>query len=74
MLQTTQLKQSERSKAMDARERELERLLSEEQEQLYKISGMSKEAAKEQLLRRVERDLSDEIGALIMKHEAEVKN
>jgi ribonuclease Y len=73
MLQTTQLKLSERGKAMDARERELERLLQEEQEQLYKISELSKDAAKEQLLKRVERDLADEVGALIMKHESEVK-
>ena len=38
MLQTTQQKLSERAKAMDARQKELTRVLNEEQEQLYKIS------------------------------------
>ena len=73
MLQTTQLKLTERNKATDARQKELDRLLKEEQEQLYKISGLSKDQASAQLLRRIERDLSDEVGALIMKHEDEVK-
>ncbi|MCH2210425.1 MAG: ribonuclease Y [Fuerstiella sp.] len=73
MLQATQLKLTERSKATDARQKELDRLLNEEREQLYKISGLTKEQASEQLLRRIERDLADEVGALIMKHEDEVK-
>ena len=73
MLQATQLKLTERNKATEARQNELNRLLKEEQEQLYKISGLTKEQASEQLLRRIERDLSNEVGALIMKHEDEVK-
>jgi len=73
MLQATQIKLTERNKATDARQLKLDRLLSEEQEQLYKISGLSKDQASEQLLTRIERDLSDEVGALIMKHEDEVK-
>ena len=63
MLQATQIKLTERNKATDARQLKLDRLLSEEQEQLYKISGLSKDQASEQLLTRIERDLSDEVGA-----------
>lgn len=74
MLQTMQLKLTERNKATDARQKELDRLLNEEREQLYKISSLSKEEASQQLLKLIERDLSDEVGALIMKHEEEVKS
>lgn len=73
MLQVTQQKLSDRSKAMEARQNELNRLLKDEQEQLYKISELDREAAKVLLLKRLETELSDEVGALIMKHEADVK-
>lgn len=74
MLQTTQQKLSERAKAMEARQKELTRLLTEEQEQLYKISELDRDAAKDLLLKRLETELSDEVGALIMKHESTVKD
>ncbi|APZ96170.1 ribonuclease Y [Fuerstiella marisgermanici] len=73
MLQTTQQKLAERAKAMEARQTELNRLLKEEQEQLYKISELNHDEAKSLLLKRLETELSDEVGALIMKHESEVK-
>lgn len=73
MLQTQQQKLTERSKAMDIKQKELTRILKEEQEQLYNISGMNESAAKDLLLKRVEDDLSNEVGALIMKHEADIK-
>lgn len=74
MLQATQLKLSERAKAMDARQKELSRVLKEEQEQLYKISELNRDAAKDLLLKRLETELSDEVGALIIKHESTVKD
>lgn len=73
MLQTTQQKLAERSKAMDAKEAELNRLLKEEQEQLYQISGLSRENASDLLLKRLEREMAEETGALLMKHEADVR-
>ena len=73
MLQGTQQKLADRSKAMDARQKELNRILKEEQEQLYKISELDKEAAVILLLKRLETELADDVGALIMKHESEVK-
>jgi ribonuclease Y len=73
MLQTTQQRQAERSKAIDNREKELERTIREEQEELHKISGLSKEAASERLLKRIEQDLQNEAGGLIRKHEQELK-
>ena len=73
MLQATQQKLAERGKAMDIKQKELNRILKEEQEQLYSISGLDQKAAKDLLLKRLEADLSNEVGALIMKHESEVK-
>ncbi len=74
MLQATQMKLTERSRAMDARQKELDRLLREEQEELFKISGLSRDEAAERLLSRIERELSDEVGALIMKYEDQVRD
>ena len=73
MLEATQKKLTERGKAVDAKETELDRVIQEEQEQLYKISGMDRDAAKEMLLDRLGRQLKDETGALILKHQQELK-
>lgn len=73
MLQGTQQKLADRVKSMEAKDTELTRLLKEEQEVLYKTSELTREQATEQLLKRLDRELSDQTGAMIMKHEAEVK-
>lgn len=73
MLQTTQQKLAERAKVTEAKQKELTRVLKEEQELLYRISELDRNAAKDLLLKRLETELSDEVGALIMKHETEVK-
>ena len=73
MLQSMQAKIAERGKSMDAREKELERLLAEEREQLYKLSDLSQDSATELLLKRLDRELRDETGALILKHESQVR-
>ncbi len=49
MLQQTQQKLADRTKALEVKEGELNRLLKEEQEVLYKISELSKDQATEQL-------------------------
>lgn len=73
MLETTQQKLTDRSKAVEARERELDRMLKQEQEQLFQISGLDKQAATGMLLDRLENQLSTETGALIIKHEQDLK-
>jgi ribonuclease Y len=73
MLQTTQQRISEKTKAMESREKELERLIREEQEELHNISGLSKEAASDRLMKRIEQDLQNEAGSLIRKHEQQLK-
>ncbi len=72
MLEVTQKNLAERQKLIDARDAELEQLLHDEQEQLYKISGLSTEKATDLLLERLQRTLKEETGAEILKWEAEL--
>src|SRR5690606_11294418 len=73
MLQTMQKRVTDRSRAVEAREAELEKLLQQEQDELFKITGLDKDAATEKLLQRLERQLQSETGGVIMKHEAALK-
>ncbi|MFO0918824.1 MAG: ribonuclease Y [Planctomycetaceae bacterium] len=73
MLEGMQQKLTERGKVIEARDKELERVIKQEQDQLYKISGLDAKAATDLLLDRLDRQLKSETGALIMKHEQEVK-
>lgn len=73
MLESTQTKLAERSKAMDAREAELERVIAQEQEQLYQISGLDQKTATDLLLDRLDGQLKNETGALILQSQAELK-
>ena len=73
MLEGTQENLADRQKVIDNRESELESMLHDEQEQLYKISGMDPETAKEMLLDRLGRTLKQDTGAVMIKFEAELK-
>ena len=73
MLETQQKKLAERAKVIDTQEAELERIINEEREQLYKISGLDKSAATDMLLDRLGRQLKEETGALILKHQNDLK-
>ncbi len=73
LLEIQQNKLNNRAKAVEAKESELDRILKNEQEQLYKISSLGKEEAKELLLTRLDRELKNEAGALILKHRQKVK-
>lgn len=73
MIETSQNRLAERNKAAEVRERELERLVKQEQEELYKISGLNQTEATDRLLKRLEQDLRDETGSLILKQEQELR-
>ena len=73
MLELTQKKQSERAESLDAREQELQGVLKEQQDQLFRISGLSQQSAKDMLLDRLNNELKNETGAVILKHEQELK-
>lgn len=74
MIESQQAKLTARSKAIEVKEKELDRVLEREQDQLYKISEMKPEQAKELLLERLDRTLKDETGGLIIKYENELKD
>ncbi len=73
MLETTQQKLADRSKSIEGREREVDKLLKQTQEQLYQISGLDQKTATDMLLDRLDRQLSHETGAVILRHVQDLK-
>jgi len=73
LVEQQQQKFSDKAKLLETRERELDRMLQEEQEELFKISGLTKQDAEGRLLDRVEKQLKNETGGLILKYQQEVK-
>jgi len=73
MIETAQNRLAEKGKAVEIREKELEKLVKQEQEELYKISGLSRPEATERLLQKLENELKNETGSLILKQEQELK-
>ncbi len=64
---------SKRTKVIETQERELDRMVKQEQEELYKISGLNREQAAERLATRLDGDLNAEAGRVIMRKESELK-
>lgn len=73
MVEQQQQKFAERGKVIENRERELERIIQEEQEELFKISGLNRQEAEDRLLASLDKKLKSETGALILKHQSELK-
>ncbi|MSR56759.1 MAG: ribonuclease Y [Planctomycetaceae bacterium] len=73
MLEVTQKKLAENGETLEARENELTQILKQQQDQLYKITGLSASAAQDLLLGKLNQELRNETGAIILKHEAELK-
>jgi ribonuclease Y len=73
MVETTQRKLAEKSEAVEARDAELQQVLKQQQDQLFKISGLSQPAAQDLLLGRLNQELKNETGAIILRHESELK-
>jgi ribonuclease Y len=74
MLQTMQKRVADRAKAVEAREAELDKLLQQEQDELFKITGLDQPAATEKLLTRLDQQLQNETGSLILKHRQQLKD
>lgn len=73
LVESNQAKLAERIRQAEAREAELQRVLAEEREELFKISGLSESDATERLLEKLDRELTSETGRLIQQREAELK-
>jgi ribonuclease Y len=72
MVENNQRKLSEKMEDASRRQRELDDLLDIQRQTLHKISGMSLDEARRQLLERLNLELSHEQGALILKQEKEL--
>jgi len=73
MLQSTQQRLADRMRAAEIREQELDKLVKQEQEELYTISGLDRTAAVERLMSRLEQELRTETGGVILKRQQELK-
>ncbi|MFT5527125.1 MAG: ribonuclease Y, partial [Pirellulaceae bacterium] len=69
IVETNQRKLVERLEETKVQESEFTRLIDRQRSKLHELSGMNKEEAERRLLTIVEKDLEQEIGALILKHE-----
>ena len=69
MVENNQRRLAEKIEDATRRQKELDDLLDVERQTLHRISGLGPEDAKKQLLERVDKELSDEQGKLIMKRE-----
>lgn len=73
MVEANQRKLGERIEDLNQRNDELDKLLDMQRQALHQISGLSKEEAKRQLLKMLDKQLAHEQGAIIAKHEKKME-
>lgn len=73
LVESQQTKLSAKTKAVETKEKELDRMIADEQQLLFKVSGMNQDEARGMVLDRLERTLKDETGTLVLKFENELK-
>jgi|694.fasta_scaffold20632_6 ribonuclease Y len=73
LLELKQKKLTEETAAIEARSSELESVLRNQRDSLERISGLDAERARAMVLERCGQELKSETGALILKHEQELK-
>ena len=64
---------TEKEKTIRAKENELSSVLQEEKEKLQRVSGMTREEARQTLLKRLEEEVKQEAAIMIMRVENEAK-
>lgn len=72
MVENNQRKLSERIDDANRRQAELDNLLNVQRQALHQISGLSPEEAKRRLLERLDQELANEQGAIILRKEKEL--
>lgn len=73
LVENNQRKLADRIADMNRRNDELGKLIEKERTTLHEISGMNRDQATEQLLKRLEQDLHEETGSIVLKHEKSIK-
>ena len=69
MVESNQRKLAEKLEDATRRQAELDQLLDIQRQTLHQVSGLNAEEARKMLLERLDRELSQEQGALIIQHE-----
>lgn len=73
LVENNQRKLADRIADTNRRNDELAKLIDKERATLHDIAGLTRDEAKEHLLKRLERDLHEETGAIVLKHEKTLK-
>jgi len=73
MLESMQAETDRTGQGVEARDKELEKIIKQEQDPALQISSLDQKAATDLLLDRLDRQLKSENGALIYEAEQEVK-
>ena len=74
MVESNQRKLAERLEDANRRQAELDQLLDLERQTMHELSGLSPEEAKNRLLERLEKELMNEQGALVIKFEKQLED
>ena len=69
MVQTNQQRLTDKLQIAEQRQKELDKLLDKHRSSLMELTNLSKEEATTQLLKLLEDELEQEMGAVILKHE-----
>lgn len=72
MVEANQRRLTEKIQEADRRSQQLKSSIAEQTQQLQEISGLSREQAKEQLLKLLEQELEQDVGNQVLKHERRV--
>lgn len=72
MVEANQRKAADRFAEATRRNEQLDKIYQQQQQVLQKVSGMSKDEAVKQLYEVLEKELSQEIGARVLKHERRI--
>ena len=72
LVETTQRKLAERIEDVNRKNEQYTRLIQQQQADLQRVTGMSTEEAKKQLMGILEKELQGELGTVILKHEKKV--
>jgi len=69
MVEINQRRLAEKIDEADKRSTNLEKIIRDQQERLHRVSGLSADEAKSELLRILDQQLQDETGAIVLKHQ-----
>ncbi len=72
LVESTQRKLSEKLDDASRKSQQFEKLITQAQNDLQRVTGMSKDEARKQLLSLMEKELQGELGQLILQHEKKV--